>query len=506
MISGTPLRLAALCAAAGIAAAGCSRSAQTPKHNGAAQAPRRIELPGNLRPISSSTGDSQAWHEGQSAPAQYQQPQDSQYPTQPRIRELSVTTNSATESRICEPVAAPPPASEQLASATPPRRSRFVPIEVPTASVTPIAATPPQLPAQPNFARAESPSQPAASAVANPEPLPVAPVFPTVESPVQTPPAQAPVNQPPPQQGTATEAKTTTERNVGPPSDPALAVVSRRAMQLADQAAAMAQRGMLYSARTELIQGLQLIAQALDVREGTTRHAAALAVGLTALREARDFAPASALPGEAANVAAIAAGHRTKLTEPTATSLLSPIVAQQQYFALAQAKLTEAAGGLPTGSQLLYRLGRLETGIATHDADPLALHGPQAIAFHQAALATDTNNWLAANELGVLYARYGQLPQARQLLQHSIAIHPHIAGWQNLAEVHRRLGEADLAKLADSERLVLAQQTAKQPTAAGEMIHFVDPKAFAASGNADVPWTADATATAAAPGTGPTRR
>ena len=48
-------------------------------------------------------------------------------------------------------------------------------------------------------------------------------------------------------------------------------------MQIADQAAQMAQRGMFYSARAELMQALQLIAQALDVQEGASRHAAAAA-------------------------------------------------------------------------------------------------------------------------------------------------------------------------------------------------------------------------------------
>ena len=57
---------------------------------------------------------------------------------------------------------------------------------------------------------------------------------------------------------------------------------------------------------------------------------------------------------------------------------------------------------------LLLRLPgmpELQTAMATHDADSVALHAPQSIVFHQAALATDGGNWLAANELGVLYAR-----------------------------------------------------------------------------------------------------
>src|SRR5438067_1671050 len=74
------------------------------------------------------------------------------------------------------------------------------------------------------------------------------------------------------------------------PNSNGLQAVAARAMQMADHAAILAQRGMLYSARTELTQALQLVAQALDVQQATGSHAAALAAGLTALDEARDFA------------------------------------------------------------------------------------------------------------------------------------------------------------------------------------------------------------------------
>jgi tetratricopeptide (TPR) repeat protein len=264
--------------------------------------------------------------------------------------------------------------------------------------------------------------------------------------------------------------------------------VAQRAMQKADQASDMAQRGMLFSARAELVQALQLIAQALDVQEGGTQHSAALGAGLTALEEARDFSAPASRPGDPVNVAAIASAHRTPRFQSATVGSLSPVVAQQQYLCQAQSQLAFAAGGVPAASQIFYRLGRLQTAMAAHDADPLAMHGPQSIVFHQAALATDNANWLAANELGVLYARYGQLPEARQLLVHSVSVHPHVEGWHNLAAVHRRLGETDLAQRAEAERQLVAQQAGKSPAASNDMIRWVDPKTFAASGGPDVRW------------------
>jgi tetratricopeptide (TPR) repeat protein len=266
----------------------------------------------------------------------------------------------------------------------------------------------------------------------------------------------------------------------------ALQAVGQRALQMADHASATAQRGMFFSARNELLQALQFIAQALDVQEGHAHHAGALATGLTALEEARDFAISSNRPANAVNAAGIAANHRTPLLRDTSLATISPVVAQQQYFGYAQSQFVLATGGVPAASQILYRLGRLQTAMAAHDADPLALHAPQSIVFHQAALATDGGNWLAANELGVLYARYGQLAEARQLLVHSVTMHPHIEGWHNLAVVHRRLGESELAERAEAEWLQLAQKTAKSTTGAGDMVRWVDPKSFASTGGRDL--------------------
>jgi hypothetical protein len=263
--------------------------------------------------------------------------------------------------------------------------------------------------------------------------------------------------------------------------------VAEQAMQMADQAAAMARRGMLYSANTELVKGLTLISQAQDVQQRTAAHVAALTAGLTALEEARDFADARNQKGGAIDVAVIARNHQTKLPG-TMESGTSPVVAQQQYFGFAQQRLTFAGGGLRASSEILFRLGRLQTAMATRDNDPEALHAPQAIVFHQAALATDANNWLAANELAVLYARYGQLPQARQLLVQSVMIHPHRQGWNNLAIVHRRLGETELAQRAEAEVKLFDKQQGQDATA-NEAVRWVDAKTFAASGG-DTNWPA----------------
>jgi tetratricopeptide (TPR) repeat protein len=266
-----------------------------------------------------------------------------------------------------------------------------------------------------------------------------------------------------------------------PQQQPLPAAAPRTAMQaVADQARAMseradrmAQKGMLFSARNELVQSLALVAQALDVQRGTSTHAAALAAGLTALAEAEDFRTAPGRGGMI-DVAEIARGHQTQLVQ---ASGLSPVVAQQQYYSFAQEQLTWAVAGEPAASRALFTLGKIQLAMAGEQADQQSLHAPRAMVLYQAALATDSGNYLAANELGVLLARFGQLQDARRALLHSVSIQPHAAGWHNLAIVHQRLGESELARLAENERRLLGQKSAGSPAGG---IEWVDPRTFAA--------------------------
>jgi tetratricopeptide (TPR) repeat protein len=282
--------------------------------------------------------------------------------------------------------------------------------------------------------------------------------------------------------------------------------VAQQAQAISDRGPAMAQRGMLFAGREELIKALQLIAQALDVQQGNSTHAAALASGLTALEEARDFAASSQRPGSVVDVAAVAKAHRTPVLKGDAAAGRSPVVAQQQYFGYAQLQLALAAGTEPVASLALYRLGRLQTALAAHDAAPTALHGPQAMVFHQAALAIDNRNYLAANELGVLLARYGQLDGARELLTRSISIRPQVESWHNLAVVHRRLGEGELARRAEGERDQLAHKSGGRASGAEGRVQWVDTKAFVSAGGGDVAWPENpATKSTAAATTGQRR-
>jgi hypothetical protein len=493
-----PIRLAAF-AAACLFSAGCGGSSapitptKTQKNSIAlsSAAPRTLELPANVQPLvtiderglSAAGDDSLAVQLAQaSAPGA----------AVPRIRELSATPDSAARGMIREPGAAPAEVTEpapQLATAAP-RQNSYVPLTIPETARPTAGTHPPQLADRPTFEFSPE-SQPApALALAAPQSGPY-----TAASTPANPPAFSPM--PLPAEALAPMAKRAESPAFAPSpaaaTSPAMLTVVERATQISDQALVMAQRGLLFSARSELIKAMQLVAQALDTQEGAGVHATALAAGLTALEEAGDFAKLAARPGEEIKVAEIASGHRTPVLKGNMATAISPVVAQQQYFALAQSQLAIAAGGVPAASQTLYRLGRLHSGLAATNSESQSLHTPQAMVFHQAALATDGANYLAANELGVMLARFGQLPDARRLLLHSVTVHPHVEGWHNLAVVHQRLGEADLAVRAEHERDLVAKR-AESPSVAKnpDAVRWVDAKTFAASRAADVPWRENA--------------
>ena len=106
-----------------------------------------------------------------------------------------------------------------------------------------------------------------------------------------------------------------------------------------------------------------------------------------------------------------------------------------------------------------------------------------AVANVTAALATDPSNYMAANELGVLLARFGKLHEARTVLQHAVAIYPAAETWRNLSVVHQRLGEEMFAAQSLANWQVALQQAGNSPSPRQadnrSMVQWVSPQTFA---------------------------
>ncbi len=265
----------------------------------------------------------------------------------------------------------------------------------------------------------------------------------------------------------------------------------------------LAERGAVYSAKIEFTQALETLAQTYDAQLGSNIHAKALAAGLRALQESDDFLTRDGQLQSDVNVPLVVAGHQTPVLQGDAEYLtkISPLQAVQQYLTYAQQQLSLAAGPEPAGSLALYGLGKLYTGSDRVRGAAALLSPPKAVVFHQAALMANPKNFLAANELGVLLAKFGRLPDAKRLLLMSVTAHGQAAAWRNLAVVHQSLGEADLSRRAMEEARLADLAAPRSPTAPYQL-QWVDAATFARDSVARS-GANDASASSAKPATPP---
>jgi tetratricopeptide (TPR) repeat protein len=259
------------------------------------------------------------------------------------------------------------------------------------------------------------------------------------------------------------------------PSNPEMVAMIRRADQRVRHGFQLAQRGALYSARSEYIAALQLVAQANDAQSESQYFSQALASGLTALKEASDFARQNPRKPET-DVAAIVARHRTAILKGQPGPKLTPMAAAQRYYTFAGEQLATAASREMTGSMALVGLGKVALDPAGNRAAQPLDRTAQAMALYQAALMADAGNYRAANELGVLAAENGNLSRARDLFVTSLSLSKEGSVWRNLATVHLRLGEKQLAAQAECEALALERSGTARPD---PRVQWLEPTAFA---------------------------
>lgn len=258
-------------------------------------------------------------------------------------------------------------------------------------------------------------------------------------------------------------------------------------MRLADEHSrrgfALGGRGVLYSARSEFMNALRLVAQALDAGAQTSVHVDSLTAGILALEESDDFIPRDGKINGGMNVASIIATHETPLLKDL-TGDIPALIALQRYYNFAQQRLAASVQGHASGSLALHGLAKLYSVIGSRQPGSVVAPEPKAIVLEQAALIADPRNFMAANDLAVLLVRYGRTAEARTLLQNSVSSFGQPENWNNLADLHEQLGEKDLAQLArkaakDAEQRLPQQRGLGAVSEAGApQIEWVKPDAF----------------------------
>ncbi len=129
----------------------------------------------------------------------------------------------------------------------------------------------------------------------------------------------------------------------------------------------------------------------------------------------------------------------------------------QKYFAFAKQKLDQSSGRNVVSAEALYCLGKLHTAVSVNKSVPNKIDVAKAITYHQAALLGNASDFRSANELGVLMAKTGQLAEATSLFKQSLITNPTPQTWKNLAKTHHRMGQQNLAQLAEAEFSVAVQ-------------------------------------------------
>lgn len=232
-----------------------------------------------------------------------------------------------------------------------------------------------------------------------------------------------------------------------------LEIVARNADILSQGAFELAGKRAYFSARTEFIKSLRLLTEALDAQYGTQSHGFALAAGLQALKESDEFIPRGSNLEADINVPLIASGHSTPVLNDLNDPSISPLEARQLYYTYAQEQLAFSIRDEFAGSIALYGLGKLHTVMGDQGAATIPAAETKAVVFHQAALMAVPQNAMAANEVGVLLAQMGRLEASREALLHSLRVAPMPDTWHNLSVVHARLGEHELARMAQGEHV-----------------------------------------------------
>ncbi len=168
------------------------------------------------------------------------------------------------------------------------------------------------------------------------------------------------------------------------------------------------------------------------------------------------------------------------------------------YLSYAQEQLAAAGEDQPVASLSLHGLGKICTVPPEMHGPPEQIAEAKAVVYHQAALMVEPKNFMAANELGVLLAHFGRLPEARSALEHAIAVSGGPTEWQNLAAVCDRMN--DPAKAAEARQQSLVAVNKLQGAGFGTAgmkypIQWLDPASFATT-NSMVADAAPASSTA----------
>jgi tetratricopeptide (TPR) repeat protein len=248
--------------------------------------------------------------------------------------------------------------------------------------------------------------------------------------------------------------------------------VAVRAVHHIEYGKTLARRGAKASAKQEFMAALSVIAQDFDAQASSTEFSQALMHGLRALKESEEFVLSDSEAQIGMDISGWVESHQSGALTKEQAKNFTPIQALQRYYGFAQIQIERAVGKNVVSAEALFCLGRLYTLGDSSEVIDGKLDRAKAMVFHRASLACDPRNYRSANELGVLLAEFGELQDSVELLKHSLRLHQTPKAWENLAKLHDRLSQPQLANAARSEyqRLLASQNSG--------MIHWLESNQF----------------------------
>jgi hypothetical protein len=313
--------------------------------------------------------------------------------------------------------------------------------------------------------------------------------------PTQTPPMQAPQMQQQPQQPMHAQPVPVSMHPVRQQTMPTSATrpavmvgisasAAQRAVHHVEYGKSLARRNASFAARQEFYSALGVLAQSNDEQSGTQTYTTSLRNAVVAMNEAEDFMVSDTESQLGMKVDDITAGHATKIIGETQARHMSPSQALQRYMAFAGQQLEIAGGQNVVSAETLYCLGKLHQVLSTKSLDPNSMDVAKSMVYQRAALGADETNVNSANELAVMLAQSGKTKEAKWLLKQGLLVRPTPVAWANLAKLHQRNGEHELAQLAMNER----QIALNSPITPGpsKKISWVSSEAFIAASAPDV--------------------
>ena len=229
---------------------------------------------------------------------------------------------------------------------------------------------------------------------------------------------------------------------------------------------ALLKRNAIMSARSEATTGLRRLCNAMDAHRRVLHSGPALEKAFIALREDADFQNLVG-GGTFDSISSLVGSHSTEALKGRVLDGVSSEIASQHYRTYARYQFVLAADGHRWAAELLYAFGKTLEKEAELEPEKSFRLRSQSVACYQAAIQISPSQSEAASQLGYVLINLDRMDEAQRALMVSLQHRPTASAWNNMAELHRRLGAHVDAEYAIQQATAIAQirpnYTAEEP-------------------------------------------